>query len=217
MKKRSISALICALSVMISAFSCGSSSDVGSSEQSSTAETTTEAAEETTVAPTTAPPATTKQVTTAPPKHLQRSDIFSGNVIYYMITPNSADGLQYIWADKYTGTKTVNYYTCNYKMENSVGDPAYDDIRGSSTFSVKTVGPVNNGDYMIDISGDDPSAYCGVCSTLYLESIELEYSDGTTDTVDYNWYVPEQNATWTNVWVAIQNNTPDFYNYVSNL
>ena len=100
---------------------------------------------------------------------------------------NSVDGIQVRWLAKNNTNKTINYYTTNYFMYNAVGDPAYDEITGKPYFSIKTVGPVYPGEFLIDYTGKhEAEAYSKLCSEIYLYSINLEYGDGTKETVYYS-------------------------------
>lgn len=90
---------------------------------------------------------------------------------------------------KYNGSKDVNYCTIYYRMENPVGDPAEEDITHQDEFTQKYVGPIVTGDWLTDMSTElDPKAYCSACSKLIIDSILLEYADGTKEMVDYGWY-----------------------------
>ncbi len=106
---------------------------------------------------------------------------------------NSVGGIQVRWTAKNNTNKTINYYTTTYYMFNSVGDFAYDDIKGECFFRVKTVGPVKPGEMILNFDGKyETSAYCNVCSSLLLYTIELEYSDGTSETVYYGYSGTEE-------------------------
>ena len=143
-----------------------------------------------------------------------REDFFTGTPAFYLIQPNFAGGIQYLWGDKYIGEKDVKYCTLHYSMENSVGDPAYDEINNQSTYTVKVAGPVTSGHYLMDISNDTPNVYCSMLDTLFLDTIDLEFTDGTSVTVYYGYYVKQQysNNGFYGILNAIQQNYPDFLN-----
>lgn len=160
---------------------------------------------------------TTTTTTTIPKKTI--SDVFEYEPVLYLLWPNSAGGLQYWCFTKYIGSKQIKYYTIFYEMFNSVGDPAYDDIKGLSVFSTKTSGPVDPGNYIVDISDDRPVVYCWNCDRLQINTIELEYMDGTKDTIDVGWSYGMQTDSslgFTNIVNSIRSDYPDYYNYISN-
>lgn len=99
---------------------------------------------------------------------------------------NSADGLQVRWTAYNNSNKIINYYTTTYYMFNSVGDFAYDRW-GKNYFTNKTIGPVDKGAMLIDFTGKyKAEVYDAPCSLLLLYTIDLEYSDGTSETIYYN-------------------------------
>ncbi len=97
---------------------------------------------------------------------------------------NSADGITLLWVGKNNSGKTINYYTLYYSLYNPVGDPAYDEITNSNVVKSKFVGPVPPDEYLIEY---DIIAYSNVCYKVILDKIYLEYSDGTTEWVDYGY------------------------------
>jgi hypothetical protein len=95
---------------------------------------------------------------------------------------NSADGIKVAWlANNQTG-KTINYYTVNISMYNAVGDPAYDQIKRTSKISVKYVGPITANEQLVMYG---VVAYSAVCETIVIDSIDLQYADGTSETILY--------------------------------
>lgn len=100
-------------------------------------------------------------------------------------TVNSAGGIQIRWMADNNTNKTINYYTTTYYMYNSVGDPAY--YLGKNYFVCKTVGPVGIAETLIDYTGKyEGEVYDVPCSSVFLHTIDLEYSDGTKETIYYN-------------------------------
>jgi len=97
---------------------------------------------------------------------------------------NSADGVRIALMATYKGTKQIKYYTVNFLAYNSVGDPIVDEITGKSKFSIKAVGPVNTGE---QICLYNIFAYSAVCSKVTLDSINIEYTDGSTATGTYSY------------------------------
>ena len=95
---------------------------------------------------------------------------------------NSADGIKVCWGGENLSEKTINYYTITIYFYNSVGDPAYSEITGKSSKSIKYVGPVAPGEDLIIFGIVD---YVPVCSKVLIGEITLEYADGTSDT---GWY-----------------------------
>lgn len=99
---------------------------------------------------------------------------------------NSADGLQIRWTARNNTNKTIHYYTTTYFMFNAVGDFAYDRW-GKNYFKRKTVGPVHNGEILIDWTDKyEVEVYDMSCSLVFLHTIDLEYSDGTCETIYYS-------------------------------
>jgi hypothetical protein len=98
-------------------------------------------------------------------------------------TQDSVNGIKLCWQGKNNTGKKINYYTVHMKFINAVGDPAYDEITGESTYSVKYVGPVKPGENLIVYS---IVGYVPVCNKVKITTIDLEFADGTTQTVTYN-------------------------------
>ena len=107
---------------------------------------------------------------------------------------NSVNGLQIRWIATSNANKTINYYTTKYYMFNPVGDPAYDSY-GKNYFTIRTVGPINNGGIILDITDKyQGEVYDVPVSTVLLYSIFLEYSDGTSETVYYGHIGTEESG-----------------------
>ncbi len=104
---------------------------------------------------------------------------------------NSADGIKVCWGGENLSGKTINYYTITIYFENSVGDPAYSEITGKSSKTIKYVGPVEPNNDLIIFGIVD---YVPVCSKVIIGEITLEYSDGTTDTGWYGWSTTYKNS-----------------------
>lgn len=117
---------------------------------------------------------------------------FSPSGLYFKT--NSADGLQIRWTATSNANKTINYYTTTYCMFNSVGDAAY-DRRGKNYFTIKTVGPVANGDTILNFTAKyEAEVYDAPVSSVLLTTIFLEYSDGTSETIYYNHLGTEESG-----------------------
>ncbi len=111
---------------------------------------------------------------------------FTPSGLYFKM--NSADGLQIRWTATNHTNKTIKYYTTHYYMINSVGDPAYDRY-GNCTFTIKTIGPVEAEGLIIDYTDKyKAEVYDAPCRIIGLMTIDLEYMDGTTETIYYNQY-----------------------------
>lgn len=95
-----------------------------------------------------------------------------------------ADGIKVCWMAKNQTGKTINYYTVNISMYNPVGDPAYCEIKRSSKIPVNYVGPVLPNGTMVVYS---TVAYSGTCSKIVIDSIQVKYSDGTSETIPYGY------------------------------
>ena len=104
---------------------------------------------------------------------------------------NSADGIKLCWGGENLSDKTINYYTVTVYFYNSVGDPAYSEITGKSSKTIKYVGPVAPGKDLIIYGIVD---YVPVCSKVVIGEITVEYADGTSDTGWYGWYTTYKNS-----------------------
>lgn len=179
--------ILCAMTICLSLAGCGEA--INSNDQNNQVlqhTTTTKTTESTTTTTTT----TTKKVTTTTAPEYKSFFDFTKTVIIdemmmFFVGTNSVGGLQYVFAAEYTGDKEIKYYTITYSMTNAVGDPAKDDIKHKSSFSKKYIGPLKKGDYILDISKDDPSVYCKVVDKISLDTINIEYMDGTEETFDF--------------------------------
>lgn len=94
---------------------------------------------------------------------------------------NYANGIEVAWGAKNTSGKTINYYTINYAFINPVGDPAYDEITKLALKNDKIVGPIQPGE---TISDSGIIGYVPTCHSVRIESIDLEYSDGSMEHVN---------------------------------
>jgi hypothetical protein len=97
---------------------------------------------------------------------------------------NSANGIELNWIAQNLTGRTINYYTVNVAMYNAVGDPALDEIKGTNKLKVGYVGPVAPNDPLLVSS---LIGYSGVCNKIVIESIEIEYSDRTKETIPYGY------------------------------
>ena len=104
---------------------------------------------------------------------------------------NSVDGIKVCWGGENLSGKTINYYTVTIYFYNSVGDPAYSEITGKSSKTIKYVGPVAPNKDLIIFSVVD---YVPACSKVVIGEITLEYSDGTSDTGWYGWSTTRRNS-----------------------
>ena len=94
--------------------------------------------------------------------------------------------MQVRWFATNNTNKTINYYTTTYYMFNPVGDFAY-DTRGNVSFSIRTVGPVLPGEMLCDFTSEyEVDAYNKLCDGILLSTIDIEYGDGTYETIYYN-------------------------------
>ena len=104
---------------------------------------------------------------------------------------NTADGIKLCWGAENLSGKTINYYTVTIYFYNSVGDPAYSEITGKSSKTIKYVGPVAPGNDLIIYGIVD---YVPVCSKVLIGEVTVEYSDGTSDSGWYGWYTTYKNS-----------------------
>ena len=69
------------------------------------------------------------------------------------------------------------------KFYNPVGDPAEDEIDGTTGYRVKYVGPVKKGENLVMC---DEVGYYPTLEKVTITSIEIIYSDKTKETIQYN-------------------------------
>lgn len=96
---------------------------------------------------------------------------------------NSVDGITLSWFANNLSGKRINYYTLNVSTYNAVGDPSYDRHSSKSTFQVKYVGPVEPGEEFVVFNR---FTYQSALNSITIDSIDLEYADGTKETVKYD-------------------------------
>lgn len=115
---------------------------------------------------------------------------FSPSGLYFKM--NSADGLQIRWNAYNNTNKTIKYYTTTYYMYNAVGDFAYDSW-GKNYFTIKTIGPVYPGQEILDYTSEyKAEVYDAPVYHVQLYTIFLEYTDGTSETIYYNYFGTEE-------------------------
>ncbi|RCX23800.1 hypothetical protein DFP94_1011402 [Fontibacillus phaseoli] len=107
-----------------------------------------------------------------------------GTPITFNYSINSAEGIKVTWEGKNLTGKTINYYTAELSTYNRVGDPSHDEFTGDSNFSLKYVGPIEPDEDMILF---DLFTYQGALHKIKIDKFILEYSDGTTETIDYGY------------------------------
>jgi len=95
-----------------------------------------------------------------------------------------------MWGGRNNTGKTINYYTITFHFYNPVGDEAYSEITGSATKKITWVGPVAPGEDLVVFTIVD---YVPVCSKVQIDTIKLDYSDGTSETGWYGWYTTSEN------------------------
>ena len=101
---------------------------------------------------------------------------------------NYADGIEVAWGAKNTSGKTINYYTINYTFINPVGDLAYDEITKLAVKNDKIVGPIHPGE---TISDSGIIGYVPACHSIRIDSIDLEYADGSTEHINCGQIINE--------------------------
>lgn len=97
---------------------------------------------------------------------------------------DSADGVKVYWKAINNTGKTINYYTIHLSTFNPVGDPSYDELTGESSFTIKYVGPVKNGEEMVAYH---VFTYQATLTTIKINKIDLVYSDGKKETITYSY------------------------------
>lgn len=97
---------------------------------------------------------------------------------YYLTSPNSASGVSAYFYYKNLSDKPIKYLVWQGYPVNAVGDPVECTIRRNSSYRGQDTGPVNKGK-----SGGgcwDCAWYNSTAKKLILESIDIEYMDGST-------------------------------------
>ena len=101
----------------------------------------------------------------------------------FYFTRNSVDGITLSFDGKNNSGKTINYYTVYVTFLDPIGNPAIDEITHRSTASVRYVGPVAPGRSIVVYK---LLGYVPACDAIRIDTIKLEYADGTTETIRYN-------------------------------
>lgn len=96
---------------------------------------------------------------------------------------NSANGITLTWLVSNLTGKTINYYTVKVSTFNPVGDPSYDEHSGKNSFNLQYVGPVKPGE---ELGMFKLFTYQGALDSIRIDEVDLEYADGTKETVVYN-------------------------------
>lgn len=96
---------------------------------------------------------------------------------------DSVDGIEVQWIATNNTGKIINYYTVYFQYFNAVGDPAYDELTGESTGKIKYVGPVEKGNWLVV---GKTIGYIPALHKIKITKVDLEYKDGTTETIQYN-------------------------------
>ncbi|WP_042161434.1 hypothetical protein [Paenibacillus gorillae] len=103
------------------------------------------------------------------------------NAFKYAI--NSANGITLTWQVNNLTGKTINYYNVKLSTFNPVGDPSYDEHSGKNTFKLRIVGPIEPDDNLLVFNR---FTYQGALESIRIDEVELEYADGTKETVVYD-------------------------------
>lgn len=115
---------------------------------------------------------------------------FSPSGLYFKT--NSADGLQIRWTAYNNTNKTIKYYTTTYYMYNAVGDFAYDSW-GQNYFTIRIIGPAYPGQEILNFTTEyKAEVYDAPVHHVQLYTIFLEYTDGTSETIYYNYFGTEE-------------------------
>ena len=101
----------------------------------------------------------------------------------FYFTRNSVNGITLSFDGKNNSGKTINYYTVHVTFLDPIGNPAYDEITHKATASVRYVGPIapGRGILVYKLMG-----YVPACDAIRIDTIDLEYADGTKETIVYN-------------------------------
>ena len=85
--------------------------------------------------------------------------------------------------------KQIAYVVCTVKFYDRMGNPAYCQIKHTHTQRLKLTGPINAGSFK---NGHwDPVIYCSSTAVVKPLTVEIEYTDGTKQTISSNgryWY-----------------------------
>lgn len=100
---------------------------------------------------------------------------------------NSADGISVgVGLLNISKNKTIKYAEIDWKLFNSVGDPAAGENSGEATAETKLVGPIEpkDGGY----TEFENLWYSPAGSCAEVREIMVEYIDGSTSTLDSGWF-----------------------------
>lgn len=101
---------------------------------------------------------------------------------YYLQSPNSAGGCNLRIAYKNMSKKTIKYAIFNTHFMNAVGDYVNCEIKGAQTFRAQDTGPVKPG-RSTGLLNWDSAIYNYSAKKPILESVEIEYTDGSKITI----------------------------------
>lgn len=101
----------------------------------------------------------------------------------FFFTRNSVNGITLSFDGRNNSGKAINYYTVHVTFLDPIGNPAYDEITHKATASVRYVGPVSPGRSILVYK---LMGYVPACDAIRIDTIDLEYADGTKETIVYN-------------------------------
>ncbi len=114
--------------------------------------------------------------------YLSREEVFSQKPENLYFTRDYSGEVRLQWKQKYDGGKDINYITIYCVLHDRVGN----NIDAFPYQSNTLVGPFNAGEY-IDVSGICNFTNTSNCGEILIQSVKLEYADGTEDYVEYGW------------------------------
>lgn len=99
---------------------------------------------------------------------------------------NSAGGIELTFRAKNNSGKEIKYIRFYVDLYNAVNDKIEDEIKDTSSVNVEITGPIASGK---SANYKDIIGYNDNCAKVSISEVTLVYSDGTSQTGHYGWYV----------------------------
>ncbi|EXG86133.1 zinc-ribbon domain [Clostridium sp. ASBs410] len=104
----------------------------------------------------------------------------------FSFSVNSAGGIELNFRARNISTKEIKYIRFDVEFRNAVGDKIQDEITDKNAVSVEVVGPIASGK---SAQFNDIIGYNDNCTRIDIKEVTLIYTDGTSLTGSYGWYV----------------------------
>lgn len=102
------------------------------------------------------------------------------------LSVNSAGGIKLRFRGRNNSDKEIKYIRFNANLKNAVGDMISDKITQKTAVLVEITGPIKLGK---SADFDDIIGYNSNCARVDIDDVTLVYTDGTSQTGQYNLYV----------------------------